>query len=103
MDLFEDYEALPQNVLDVLSKHEEGDFSYKTCEALKSDLEAIGYTCDYGLDASPYGLKVLNCPVCDSTDTRDDYDFPDSMNCCESCLADFLNDGEVTLDPREII
>ena len=59
MDLFEHYEDLPQNVLDVLSKHEEGDFSYKTCEALKNELEAIGYTCDYGLDASPYDLKKI--------------------------------------------
>jgi len=103
MDLFEQYEKLPQNVQDVLTKYEEGDFTYETCEALKNDLEAVGYTCDYGLDASPYDLKVNNCPVCNSTNTRDDYDSPDSMNCCEDCGADFLNDGEVTLNPKEII
>ena len=59
MDLFEQYEKLPQNVLDVLSRYEEEDFTYESCEALKNDLEAIGYTCDYGLDATPYGLREL--------------------------------------------
>jgi len=60
MDLFEQYEELPQNVLDVLSKYEDGDFTYESCEALKNDLEAIGYTCDYGLDAEPYELRELS-------------------------------------------
>ena len=60
MDLFEHYETLPQNVLDVLSKHGDGDFTYTDCEALKTDLEAIGYTCDYGLDATPYELRKLS-------------------------------------------
>lgn len=59
MDLFEQYEKLPQNVQDVLSKHSEGDSTYDSCEALKSDLEVVGYTCDYGLDASPFNLKLI--------------------------------------------
>jgi hypothetical protein len=59
MDLFEQYETLPQNVLDVLSKYDDGDTTYISCEALKNDLEAIGYTCDYGLDGVPYDLKQL--------------------------------------------
>ncbi len=59
MDLFEQMETLPKNVLDVLTKYEDGDFTYETCEALKNELEAIGYTCDYGLDAVPYELRRL--------------------------------------------
>jgi len=59
-DLFEQMETLPQNVLDVLTKYEEGDFTYDTCDALKNELEAIGYTCDYGLDAIPCELRKLS-------------------------------------------
>ena len=57
MNLFENYEILPQNVQDVLTKHESMDFTYENCDSLISDLESVGYTCDYGLDASPYGLR----------------------------------------------
>ena len=60
VDLFEQTETLPQNVQDVLTKYESSDSTYKTCEALKSDLNDIGYDCDYGLDASPYNLTPKN-------------------------------------------
>lgn len=103
MDLFEHYETLPNEVTAILDKYCTGDNSYENCNNLITELNAIGYTCDYGLDGDPYGLKVLNCPICDSTDTRDDLDSPDTMNCCNKCGADFLNDGEVTLDPRNIV
>ena len=59
MDLFEQYDDLPQNVKDVLNKFEEADKTYINCQALVDDLEKIGYTCDYGLDASPFDLKKL--------------------------------------------
>lgn len=45
----------------------------------------------------------LNCPVCDSNDTRVDHDFPDTMRCCEKCGADYIGvTGEIIFDPREI-
>ena len=60
VDLFEQIETLPQNVQDVITKYDDSDSTYKTCEALKSDLNAIGYDCDCGLDASPYNLTPKN-------------------------------------------
>ena len=42
----------------------------------------------------------LDCPVCESTITRPDFDF-DTMRCCEACGADWVTEtGEVLLDPR---
>ena len=45
---------------------------------------------------------VLDCPVCKSIHFRPDYDFPDTMLCCENCGADFTTEGEILLDPREV-
>ena len=62
-DLFLDWENLPTDVLAVLTKHQSNEdemYTYNQCEALVKDLEAIGYTCDYGLDAIPYGLKKVS-------------------------------------------
>jgi len=70
-DLFETPNELPQNVQDVLSRYEEGDFTYNTCEALKRDLNAVGYTCDYGLDASPYNLTKITNKKLGMDDIRD--------------------------------
>jgi hypothetical protein len=55
-DLFEDVKSLPQVVQDVLEAFEEMDNTYIACEELVDALEAVGYTCEYGLDAIPYNL-----------------------------------------------
>lgn len=63
VDLFDDWEMLPADVTSVLLKHQSNDqdsYTYVECEALVKDLEKIGYTCDYGLDAIPFGLKKIN-------------------------------------------
>lgn len=59
IDLFEHYETLPQEVQDVLYKYCDGDGSYKKCRNLIKALEPLGYTCSYGLDAEPYGLRKI--------------------------------------------
>jgi hypothetical protein len=59
VDLFEDYEDQPQEVQRILSKYDMEDYNYETLENLKAELEAIGYTMDYGLDAEPYDLRKI--------------------------------------------
>lgn len=56
IDLFDDIESLPQ---EVLSKHLIDDETYENCSILVAELNQVGYTCDYGLDASPYDLRLL--------------------------------------------
>ena len=48
--------------------------------------------------------EFYDCPMCGSSDTRQDYDYPKTMRCCEKCGADFIEEtGEIILDPRDII
>lgn len=67
IDLFETPDLIPKEVQKVLNKHEKGwhkkKDGYQACADLIADLNKIGYTCDYGLDASPYHLKKINLVV----------------------------------------
>ena len=59
VDLFEHYETLPKEVLEIIFNFDYLNTNYKICERLVKDLNKVGYTCEYGLDASPYNLSVL--------------------------------------------
>ena len=59
IDLFDNYDALPVDVIAVLDEYQLAENDYDTCMDLVEHLNAIGYTCEFGLDASPYGLKKL--------------------------------------------
>lgn len=59
-DLFEQYENLPQNVQKLIDEHQASDQDYKDAEKLKTSLEAIGYTCEYGLDSIPMNLRKID-------------------------------------------
>ena len=59
VDLFTCIETLPPEVQAVLEKHQEGwEESYTKCDELLKDLEPLGYTFDYYLDAAPYNLRL---------------------------------------------
>jgi len=57
IDLFEQYETLPQPVQDILT--ESFDANYEECEKMLKKIEPLGYTFEYGLDASPYNLQLI--------------------------------------------
>ena len=58
-DLFEDVENLPQQVQDIIEKYDEMDLDYNSCRNLVNDLNKVGYTCEYGLDAMPINLRKM--------------------------------------------
>ena len=62
-DLFEDYENQPAELSEIVSaymeKFEEGDYDYEDSKKFLAEVEAIGYTFDYGLDNEPYGLRPI--------------------------------------------
>lgn len=59
-DLFEkNFDELPKEVQEVLSNYVYEDFNYESCANLVDDLNSIGYTCEYGLSAEPFGLRKL--------------------------------------------
>jgi len=60
IDLFAHYYLLPQEVQDVLAKYSDWDATYDQCRAMLNDMEALGYTFEYYLDAEPYNLLKIN-------------------------------------------
>lgn len=60
MDLFEHYETLPKEVQAILDKYCMGENTYENCDKLIAELKPLGYTCDYGLDGEPHGLRKLS-------------------------------------------
>ncbi len=47
------------------------------------------------------GRLVGSCPKCKSDNTRDDFDFPDTMNNCNKCGCEWNIEGEITFDPTD--
>jgi hypothetical protein len=61
-DLFSTPELLPLEVQAVLQKYENCEFDYTECANLVTDLEEVGYTCDYYLQAEPFDLRLIGEP-----------------------------------------
>lgn len=59
MDLFDDYENLPSEVLTILEKFSSKINNYKNCENLITELEKIGYSCEYDFSVEPFNLIKL--------------------------------------------
>lgn len=56
----EEPESLPQELQDVLNAFAEKDGDgYENCAELVKELNKIGYTCEYYLDAQPYNLRKI--------------------------------------------
>lgn len=45
--------------------------------------------------------KDKECPVCKAVKIRRDYDYPDTMMCCETCGSDWVIGGDVTFNAKE--
>jgi len=61
VNLFEDYENIPENVQEILDEHQQAfeDGDYRGLEQAHKELEAIGYTFDYYLDGQAYDLRPI--------------------------------------------
>ena len=60
IDLFEFYEDQPKEVSSILEQF--GNFEeldYEQLKAMQLNLETIGYTFEYGLDAQPFNLRKI--------------------------------------------
>lgn len=65
MDLFEYYELLPKEASKIYWKYSEigasEGFNYDTCAEYLEEMNAVGYTFEYGLDGEPINLrKIIN-------------------------------------------
>lgn len=59
-DLFETPELIPHEVQAVLETFSHDAASYWELERIRIQVENLGYTFDYGLDAEPYALRPIN-------------------------------------------
>ena len=58
-DLFETPEKLPVKVQEVLDRYSLEDETYENCENMLKEVEKLGYTFDYYLDAVPFDLRKV--------------------------------------------
>lgn len=58
-DLFEKTEFLPIAVQQILNDFSMEESTYENCNKLKQNLEKVGYSCDYCLDAQPFNLHKI--------------------------------------------
>ena len=62
-DLFEDYQNQPEELAEIVNLYEEkinnGDYDYVDSKKFLKEVNAIGYTFDYGLDNVPYNLRPM--------------------------------------------
>jgi hypothetical protein len=65
VDLFEDYENIPEKVQTILDKYAEkfgddlSDMDYKDMADMHDEVYAVGYTFESGLDNQPYDLRPI--------------------------------------------
>lgn len=58
VDLFESYELQPKALKKIVDKYGEF-FTYHECKEFLKEVEAIGFTFDYGLDGEPFELRAI--------------------------------------------
>ena len=63
VDLFDNWQTLPETMQNVLNKYAEIEHDYNTLEAMQKECEALGYTFDFGLDCVPYDLQEIKPTV----------------------------------------
>lgn len=63
-DLFENYDKQPKELTKIvdfyMDKYNEGDYDYEDSQDFLKQVEAIGYTFDFGLDNEPYNLRPIS-------------------------------------------
>ena len=52
----ESYDALPQNIKDIVDSWDDNKNTYEECRRIIKELEAVGYTADYGLDGELHSV-----------------------------------------------
>lgn len=77
-DLFKDYKNQPTELSNILTKFEEehDEISYHDLKRLRIEVETIGFTFDYGLDAEVFGLRPLGINL-NQLEAWEDDDFED--------------------------
>lgn len=57
-DLFETPELIPDEIINILNQLNDNN-TYIVCEQVLKQIEPLGFTFEYGLDAEPYNLRRI--------------------------------------------
>jgi hypothetical protein len=86
VDLFDDYENMPLSVAKIVERYQDEfgeDMDYQDTQNMLKEVEAVGYTFEFGLDNEPYGLRPIGTPLNalmfyeDADDDYEDDDYED--------------------------
>lgn len=58
-DMFQNTEDLPEDVQEILNRYSEEDNTYEVLEKMEAELNPLGYTFDFDLDAVPSNLRRI--------------------------------------------
>lgn len=94
IDLFRQIELVPNEVQAIIDKYSLMDNNYENCENLLNELKDIGWTCEFGLDATPNGLRKL---------TKFDEWGDDKITKVFDCLLDEMSNDEAEELRSEIL
>lgn len=98
-DLFEYYEEQPEELRAIINKYTDenydyGDsYEYSELEEMLREVEAIGYTFEYGLDAIPYALRKIGVKVSE-LEGYEDYDDDE----CDDCNEGKINEAKIEIE-----
>ena len=53
----QEYNNLPQDIKNVVDSWDDNKDLYAECRRIRSELEQMGWTCDYGLDGEVYDVR----------------------------------------------
>jgi len=71
-DLFETPELLPDNIKAILDSFDCETLSYSDCEMMLAQMEKLGYTFEFGLDAIPFNLRISKNQSTESIKSEND-------------------------------
>jgi len=54
-----EYEDFPNEIKVIVDSYDDNENLYEECARIKSELEQIGWTCDYGLSGEIYDVKQI--------------------------------------------
>jgi hypothetical protein len=72
IDLFETPELLPDNIKAILDTFDVETLSYSDCQSMLAQMEKLGYTFEFGLDAVPFNLRISENQPIESMQSEND-------------------------------
>jgi hypothetical protein len=99
-DLFENMASLPANVRELLESRASDELEYSELQELLKDVEALGYTFEFGLDAQPFGLrKMTDAEIAARAEASGATEQDEALTAASAFLNTVINGSADMMDP----